>query len=235
MLFAVAMGGADSGHRYMTKDGRPSLINDIRLFAGDRSLYLEGQHEAVGHGRRMAWFLNSEGFSLGAFPALYVLFTPRLAPGAVRPTNDGGEWWHRYALVGVTEDFPNVPDALQVVMEGIVGALVAMRPDHVDTIRRADEIVREHGDGLRFLLLRRETKKLVVDISFNIEAWPRSSHIFISHTDRATAAYREADPIALGWYMEGFHLARGIRLQDAVNLTGKPDRPAMSGVVKRRA
>jgi hypothetical protein len=65
----------------MTKDGRPSLITDIRLFAGERynsAPYLEGQEEAVAYGRRIAWLLNSEGFSLGAFPALYVLFTPLL-------------------------------------------------------------------------------------------------------------------------------------------------------------
>jgi len=162
------------------------------------------------------------------------LFTPRLEPGMVRLTNDHGDWWHRYVHVGVTEDFPNVPAALQVVMNGIVDALLAMRPDQVDNIRRADAIVREHRDGLRFLLTHRETKKLVIEVSFNIEAWPKPSCLFISHTDKATDTYSEADPIALGWYMEGFGLARSIRLQDAVNLTEKRHRPTMSGVVKRR-
>jgi hypothetical protein len=54
----------------MTKDGRPSRINDIRLFAGERymtSPYLQGQEEAVAYARRMAWLLNGEEFSLGAF------------------------------------------------------------------------------------------------------------------------------------------------------------------------
>jgi hypothetical protein len=218
----------------MTKDGRPSLINDIRLFAGERHSYLEGHHDAVAYGRRIAWFLNSEGFSLGAFSALYVLFTPRLEPGRVELTNDHGEWWHRYAHVGVTEGFPNGPDVLQTVTNGIVGAVLPTRPDRADMICRADSIVREQGDGLRFLLHRRETSKLVVEISFNIEAWPTPSHLFISHTDKATGVYSEADPIPLGWYMEGFELARGIRLQDAVNLTDKRRRPVMSGVVLRR-
>jgi hypothetical protein len=217
----------------MTKDGRPSRINDIRLFAGDGYSYLEGDQEAVAYGRRMAWFLNGEDFSLGAFSALYVLFTPRLEPGTAQLTNDHGEWWHRYVQVGVTEDFPNVADALQVVMNGIVDALVVLRPDCVDTIRRAHSIVRKHRNDLRFLLLRRETKKLEVEVSFNIEAWPTPSRLFISYTDRATGAYSEADPVALGWYLEGFDLARSIRFKDAVNLTEKDQRPTMSGVVKR--
>lgn len=182
----------------MTKDGRPSLINDIRLFAGDSQSYLKGYEEAVAYGRRIAWFLNGEGVSLGAFPALYVLFTASLKPGSVRVTNDGGDWWQRYVHVGVTEDFPNVPDALEIIMHGIVEALLALRPDQINTILHANAIVREHRDSLRFLLRRRETKKLVTEISFNIEAWPKPSHLFISHTDKATGVYSEADPIALG-------------------------------------
>jgi len=220
----------------MTKDGRPSLINNIRLFAGERynsAHYLKGQEEAVAHGRRIAWLLNSEGFSLGAFPELYVLFTPCLEPGSVSFTNEGGDWWQRYVYVGVTADFSNAPDQREVVMRGIVDALLATRPDQEDVIHRADAIAREQGNRLRFLLKRRDMAKLVVEISFNIEAWPNPSYLFISHIDKATGMYREADPIALGWYLEGFDLLGSIRLQDAVNLTERP-RPAMSGVVKRR-
>jgi len=220
----------------MTKDGRPALINDIRLFVGNSSncsSYLEGQDEAVAYGRRLAWFLNGEGISLGAFPALYVLFTPSLAPGLVRLTEDGGDWWQRYIHVGVTEDFPNVPDALEVAMVGIVNALVASRPDQVDTIRRAGAIAGDHREGLRFLLKRHETRKLVTEVSFNIGAWPKPSHLFISHTDKATGVYSEAEPIALWWYLEGFDLLRGIRRKDAVNLK-ESCRPVMSKLVKRR-
>lgn len=217
----------------MTKDGRPSLINDIRLFAGDRHAYLKDHEEAVAYGRRVAWLLNGEGISLGAFSALYVLFTASLKPGAVQLTNDGGDWWQRYVHVGATDDFPNVPNAFEVIIHGIVDALLALRPDQVDTIRRADSIVREHREALRFLLRRRETKKLVTEISFNIEAWPKPSYLFISHTNKVTGVYSEADPIALGGYMEGFDLLGGLRLQDAVNLTERL-RPAMSNVVKRR-
>jgi hypothetical protein len=218
----------------MTKDGRPYLINDIRLFAGDRYSYLKGHEDAVAYGRRIAWFLNGEGVSLGAFPSLYVLFTPSLKPSSVQVTDDGGDWWQRYVHVGVTDDFPNVPNVLEVIMHGIVDALLALKPDHADTILHADAIVREHRDGLRFLLRRRETRKLMTEVSFNIVDWPKPSCLFISHIDKATGTYREADPIALGWYMEGFDLLSGIRVQDAVNLTERL-RPAMSSVVKRRA
>jgi len=106
----------------MTKDGRPSLITDIRLFAGERynsAPYLEGQEEAVAYGRRIAWLLNSKGFSLGAFPALYVLFTPLLEPGSVKFTNEGCDWWQRHVYVGVTAAFPDSPDKRDIVMRGM--------------------------------------------------------------------------------------------------------------------
>ncbi len=220
----------------MTKDGRPSLINDIRLFAGEssyRNSYLQGHEEAVAYGRRMAWFLNGEGVSVGAFPALYVLLTPLPKPGSVQVTEDGCEWWQRYVHVGVTEDFPNVPDVLEVIMQCIVNALLALRPDQADTILHADAIVRDHQGGLRFLIQRRETRKTVTEISFNIVTWPKPSCLFIAQTDQATGTYREADPIALEWYMEAFSPLTRIKLHDAVNLTERR-RPAMSKVVKRR-
>lgn len=217
----------------MTKDGRPSLINDIRLFAGGYS-YLTEQEEAVAYGRRMAWFLNSEGFSLGAFPALYVSFTSLLKPASVQVTDRHAEWWHRCVDIGVIADFPEVPDTLEIITRGIVDALLAIKPDGVDMIRRADEFVRKHGRSLRFLLKRHETKKLVTEIAFNIEAWPKPSYLFISNMDKTSGVYSEADPIPLGWYMEGFDLLSGIRRQDAINMKEAVRRPAMSGVVKRR-
>lgn len=220
----------------MTKDGRPSLLNDIRLFAGEssyRSSYLHGFEEANAYGRRIAWFLNGEGVSVGAFPALYVLFTASLKPGSVQVTNDGLEWWQRYVHVGVTEDFPNVSNVLEVIMQGIVDALLALRPDQAETILYADTVVREHRDGLRFLIRRSETRKIVTETSFNIVAWPKPSYLFIAQTEKATGTYSEADPIALDWYMEAFSPLSRIRLHDAVNLTERR-RPAMSKVVKPR-
>ncbi|WBH17199.1 hypothetical protein [Sphingomonas radiodurans] len=217
----------------MTKDGRPSLINDIRLFAGDRYSYLEGQHEAVAYGRRIAWYLNGAGFSLGSFPALYVHFAPSIEVGSARITDNHAEWWHRYVEVGVTKEFPDGLDTLEIAMRGIVAALLTVRPEQADTIGRADMVVREQGEHLRFLLKRNETKKLVTEVSFNIKAWPEPSFLFISHTDKATRAYSEADPIALGWYLEGFDLVSGIRLRDAVNIKEVAHRPTLSGVVKR--
>jgi len=221
----------------MTKDGRPSLITDIRLFAGDRSTsssYLEKQEEAVAYGRRIAWLLNSEGFSLGAFPALYVLFTPMLDPGSIQVTDEGGDWWHRYVHVGVADNFTSDPSSLDFIMNGIVKALIAIRPDQADTIRHADAVVRERGASLRFLLKRRDMAKVVIETSFNIEAWPKPSCLFIAHIDKNNGVYREADPIALGNYMEGFDLVSGIRLEDAANLKDVRPRPMVSALVRRR-
>ena len=212
----------------MTKDGRPSLISDIRLFAGERgaSWYIKEQEERVAYGRRLAWYLRSLQFSLGHYPALYVVFNPSLATGDTELLDEprGESWWHRYVQVGVPPGFLDGPETHAVITEGIVEALVAVRPDQADMIRSAGAVVREQGSRLRFLLKRRETKKLVVEISSNIAVSPKPSQLFISHTDKATGVYREANPIDLGWYWEGLSLAGGIRLQDAVNLKEVSDR-----------
>ncbi|WP_332700639.1 hypothetical protein [Devosia sp.] len=208
----------------MTKDGRPSLITNIRLFAGARRdhKYIKGQEGAVAYGRRLAWYLRSLQFSLGAYPELYVLFNPSVAAGDIELLDEprGESWWHRYVQVGVPPDFLDGRETLELITQGIVEVLVAVRPDQAEMIRNAGAVVSEHGSRLRFMIKRRETKKLVVEISSNIEVWPKPSQLFISHTDKATGIYREADPIDLGFYLESLALASGIRLQDAVNLKG---------------
>ena len=146
----------------MTKDGRPSLISDIRLFAGERraSSYIKEQEERVAYGRRLAWYLRSLQFSLGYYPALYVVFNPSLATGDTELLDEprGESWWRRYVQVGVPPGFLDGPETHAVITQGIVEALVAVRPDQADMIRSAGAVVREQGSRLRFLLKRRETK-----------------------------------------------------------------------------
>lgn len=201
----------------MTKDGRPSRINDIRYFHGEtrHSPYLKGHEEAVAFGRRLAWYLNGEGVSLGAYTALYILFTPSLAPGHIQITDDGGEWWQRYTHVGVPLDFPNVPDSSEIVTQGTIAALKAIRPDLANLISDAEQIVREQGDNLRFLLKTRETKQHIIDISCTIAVWPQPSHLVVSLSDRSTGAFLEAPPIPVQFYAEVFDLAGAIRVTKA--------------------
>jgi hypothetical protein len=245
----------------MTKDGRPSRINDIRYFHENIHKYLEGHNDAVAFGRRLAWFLNGEEVSLGAYSALYILLTPSLAPGAVEITDYGGDWWQRYTHVGVPHDFPNTRDTSTIVMDGTVAAVKAIRPDLAAAIEEAAQIVRMHGDGLRFLLKSRQTKQFVLDISFNIAVWPQPSFLFVSITDRSSGAFFEALPIPLRFHDEAFDLVGTIKVADAVatillrqSLVGKlasqhyggpvsisiseflpRERPVLSKLVKRRS
>lgn len=199
----------------MTKDGRPSRINDIRHFSGSLHTYLEGRNEAVAFGNRIAWFLNGEGFSLGSYPSLYLFFTPSLPERAIHVTDFGGDWWQRYTHVGVARAFPNVADADQIVIDGTVAALLTIRPDQEEVIRKAEHLVRTYGADLRFLLKRRETKTQTVEISFSIAAWPQPSHLHVAIEDKNSGIYAETAPIALRFYAEAFDLAGSVRVGDA--------------------
>ncbi len=199
----------------MTKDGRPSRINDIRYFHGNGRAYLEGHEEAVAFGRRIAWFLNGEGYSLGAYPALYIHLTPSLEPGAIQVTDQGGDWWQRYTNVGVPPDFPNVPDATDLVKRGTVAALKTIRPDLAGMIDDANRIVRAHGDDLRFLLKTRQTKRFTIDIAFSIAVWAQPSLLFVSLTDLSTGVFLDAPPIPMLFYAEAFDLAGAVKIERA--------------------
>jgi hypothetical protein len=202
----------------MTKDGRPSRINDVRYFHGDIHKYLEGHNDAIAFGRRLAWLLNGEGFSLGAYPSLHIFLTPSLNPGVVQVTDYGGDWWQRYTHVGVSRDFPNTSDAAELVMSGTVAALKAIRPDLATMIEAAERMVRMHGDDLRFLLKTRQTKRFTIDVSFTIAVWPQPSLFFVSLTDLSSGTFLEASPIPLRFYAEAFDLAGAIRVPDAAAL-----------------
>jgi hypothetical protein len=199
----------------MTKDGRPSRINDIRYFHGHIHKYLEGLNDAVAFGRRLAWLLNGEGFSLGAYPSLYIFLTPSLEPGAIQITDYGGEWWQRYTHAGVPQDFPNTPDASELVLCATVAALKAIRPELSTLTEDSGQMVRKHGDDLRFLLKTRQTKRFIIDISFNIAIWPQPSLLFVSLTDRSSGAFLEAPPTPMRFYADAFHLAGAIKVADA--------------------
>jgi hypothetical protein len=200
----------------MTKNGRPSLLNDIRHFVGEaRYRYLDGHREAEAFGRRIAWFLNGEGFSAGAHTAIYLHFTPDIVSGSVRVTGEGGLWWHRFTHVGVPPGFPDVPDAEEIIKRGTVEALVAARPDQADLIRHAEQVVRANGVELRFLLKRLSTKKRTIDVSFSIGTWPARSRLHLSILDHGSDAYLEAPPVVLSWHDDAFDLVGAVRTTES--------------------
>lgn len=195
----------------MTKDGRPSLLNDIRYFCGINQ-YLEGHEDAVAFGRRLAWYLNGERVSLGAYAALYLLFTPSLEPGTIRVTDEGADWWQRYTYVGVPREFLEMQEASQLVMSETVHALKTIRPDLTEAIEATAETVASQRESLRFLLKWRESKRFIVEASCNITQWPQPSSLYASLTDRSSGEYLEAEPIPLSFYMEALDLAGAIKL-----------------------
>jgi hypothetical protein len=195
----------------MTKDGRPSLLNDIRYFRSMNG-YLEGHEDAFAFGRRLAWYLNGERVSLGAYTALYLLFTPSIEPGAIRVTDERCDWWHRYAFVGVPGEFPEMPDSSQLVMLETVNALKAIRPDLQETIEGAAKTVASERESLRFLLKSRATRRFIVEVSCNIADWPQQSSLYASLTDKSSGEYREAAPIPLQFYMDALDLAGAIKM-----------------------
>ena len=207
----------------MTKDGRPSRFNDIRYFHGLTKTYLNGCEEAVAFGKRLAWYLNGEDFSVGAHPALYMRFTSSLPVGTLQVTDQGDLWWHRFVDVHAPADFPNFANADAFVSERTVEMLCAIKPDQTELITRAAQIVSESGESLVFPVKRQKVKKGVVEVCFSIATWPLPSKLHISITDDASGGYREAPPLPLRLYHEAFDLAGSIKVSNSeITVSAKP-------------
>lgn len=198
------------------RNGKPSLIFDIRYFSGHRSSYL--RDEAVtAYGRRLAWYLNSQGVSLGAYHSLYVYFASMTPIGAVAidSYNGGGElWWFREAQVGVAPDFPNVDNANEIAMQGTVAVLRTLLPSAAAIIEQADIIVRQHAGDLRFLVGERAYRRYTLKIATTIAAHPEPSHLYVTLVDTASGAHSETPGLPIGFYTNAFDEARSISLRD---------------------
>lgn len=199
----------------MTKDGRPSRINDIRYFAGDIHKYFD-DHEVIAFGRRLAWWLNGEGLTLGSYTALYIFFSPTITEGAVHVTDYGGDWWQRYTHVGVPRKFPNVPKAKEIAIDGTIAALKAIRPEKAGLIDQAAKVIKTNSDQTRFLIKTKERKDYRIDIAISIGVWRDPSYFHVSLTDQDTGKFLDAPAIPILFPDHGFELAGSVSIVKGV-------------------
>jgi len=229
----------------MTKDGKPSRINDIRLFySSDNPLkikaarYLEGHEEVKAFERRMTWWLNGENYSCGSWAALYLVFTPTLKPGEIRITNEPSEWWHRYVLAGVPADFPGAANSGDIAKRAIVEALRTIRPDLYGVVNEAERMVSTHGDDLRFLMQMRKTKRSTIELYFSLPTPPATSLLFTGFTDAKTGVFLESpalDTGVIGAPLEYNAKPVGIaEIEKMTDILRTKKRPVLSKLIKSR-
>jgi hypothetical protein len=198
------------------KNGKPSLVFDIRYFSGHQRSYLD-DHSVTAYGRRLAWYLNSQGISLGAYHSLYVHFTSATPGGSiVTDQYSGGDelWWLRYVHVGVGADFPNVNHANEIAMQGTVAALRTLLPNAAAIIEQGDIIVRQHAGDLRFLVGERAYRRYALKIATTISAHPEPSHLYVTVVENGTGTHCETPGLPIGFYANAFHEALSISLGD---------------------
>ena len=207
----------------MTKDGRTSLLNDIRYFFGtDRrsNVYLENHEDAVAYGRRIALLLNSKGVSFGSYSALYIQFNPTLEPEVVEVQSTADDkwnsenWWFKYVNVGVPADFLARSDVSIRCMDSTVQVLRTIRPDLSQTIDDFDKTRRIKGDAIRFLLKKHRTKNYLMEVSFNLPVWKQPALLYLSLLSHTNGEYLEAPPFILKSYEDAFALSGSIALKN---------------------
>ena len=198
------------------KNGKPSLIFDIRYFSGNRHSYLD-DHSITAYGRRLAWYLNSQGISLGAYHSLYLHFTSAMPTGEMEidPYRGGDElWWLRRAHVGVAPDFPNVDNASEIATRGTVAALRIQLTNADAVIDQADIVVRHYAGDLRFLVREMVHRRYTIKIATTIAVHPEPSHLYVTLVENATGAHGETPGLPIGFYVNAFDEARSITLTD---------------------
>ncbi|GAA3036861.1 hypothetical protein [Microbacterium dextranolyticum] len=181
--------------------------------SGPHNTYLEGCDEAKAFARRLTWWLNGEGVSVGSNYVVDVHLDTALAPNTVQvgPVGRGADDWQtREVTVGVEPD-SSPADADRIAIAAITLGVRALVPDHAPRVDEAAHIVGESGERCRFLHRAKETTKEIVEVTSTIAARPHPSHVFIAVTDKATGLYRESPPIAVTVWDDAVYLAGKIR------------------------
>lgn len=195
------------------KDGRPSRIYDIRHFRA-RDWSYEDNDELTAYGRRLAWLLNSQGLSLGAFHHLYVCFTSDLASGSVCMLEPHREWWFRSVEVGVGERGEKAEISTKEGQSATLSALTAIRPDLEEMILAADKQVTAYGIGMQFLLKSYKYRDYSLHYSTNISVHPALSQMSLSIEDNLSGKRYLFPPIWHGIYFDNYGAATGVRVSD---------------------
>lgn len=198
------------------RNGKASLIFDIRYFSGRASSYLRDD-SVTAYGRRLAWYLNSQTISLGAYHSLYIHFDTAMPSGeiAIDPYTAGGElWWLRNAHVGVAQSFPNVEHVGAIAAQGSILVLQTMLPHANAIIQQADIFVRQHASDLRFLLRETAYSRYTLKIAVTISAHPEPSYLYVTLVENATGMQAETSGLPIGPYCNGFDEASSVCLRD---------------------
>ena len=171
----------------MSKNGRPSLLRDIRYFGPDRA-YLADAEEVTAFGRRLALYLQANGFSVGTWTHLYVMAMPSAAHEEIKIETWMGagdlDWWLRFARVSVPEKFLDMGTVEKngVLVDATEKALCFLRPDMAEEIIEASKFVQEKANELRFLIKSTTSKRVKLDVSVGVNAHPLTSVLEVLRT-----------------------------------------------------
>lgn len=200
------------------RNGQPSPISDIRYFFGSKSNHNYFEDVVISsYGDRLAWYLNSEKISLGAYNSLYVLFSPEIPIGEITIDDyQGGkeDWWFNYVRIGVEKDFNLNECRREYAFKKTVEALKLLLPNDKELVEEADHTIRQYGSELRFLVREKDYKRYDLKVGVTIAVHPEPSCLYVTITDRESGHTSETSPIPVGFHDGAFDEASSVRLKD---------------------
>lgn len=205
----------------MTKASQPSPVQGIRYFEGSGYGYVNGCHEAIAFGRRVALLLRSRGYSFGPWHHLYIRAVERAATDCGFVATEGVEWWHRFVEFTVPPGFAAMGEGerSRILIAGTCSVLRSLFPKNDMVLVELLAEAEKGAERLRFLVKRKILGGRSFEASFNVAAWPEHSDLRVVVKDEAAGVDLVSPPIKLKIYSDAFSLASDIRQQgDAVSL-----------------
>jgi hypothetical protein len=205
----------------MTKAGQPSLVRDIRFFAGSCDTYVSGCHEATAFGRRVSFLLRSRGYSFGSWHHLYIRAVEGDRADTPAVALEGAEWWHRFVEVTVPPGFAAMHEGERTQLliartKSVLRSLFSMNGIVLEELLAEAERER---DRLRFLVKRKNIGGRSVEVSFNVAVWPHPSDLLVVVKDSAAHVDLASPPIKLKIHDDAFSLVGDIRQDgDAIRI-----------------
>ena len=199
----------------MTTSGAPSLLSGIRYFSSEtKYLDLPCSAELNAFGKRLAFWLNSAGLSVGSFHHVYIVCLPGESGVRVAESWGGECWWFRHVYVGVPADFPTIADAFELGVAATRAALENLVPQATAKIEMAiDRAVRPAAQS-RFTLLEKRSARRTYRASLSVFPHPASSRLYLSVDPDGNKPVREVFLAELAFPDDAFDLAGKIDAKD---------------------
>lgn len=194
--------------------GKPSPFSSPKVLGIPTSANLIGQ--------RVSRMLNAEGFSVGDYDHVYIVFTNAIPADQIVMTGFGDEKWFRYVAFGISDRFRTFVDSKKeaIIHSATLEVAKTLAPENSEVVERVAKRLEEHGDRAQVPRASKETKNYRFEVTFDVPGWNERAFLYFHAIEKSTGTLLEAKPLPLRHFDDAYPLVGSLSfVSDVLKIT----------------